>query len=252
MMLPRVIPVLLLKGNGVYKTEKFKNPKYIGDPINAVKIFNEKEVDEIIILDIDATANKQINYKLIEDLAGECFMPMSYGGGITSIEEIKKIISIGVEKVSINSAALNNLEIIKNASLQFGSSTIIVSVDIKKNLFGKYEIYNANKIKIKDNLIDYCKKIEAYGAGEILINNVDKDGTMTGYDFNILKTITENVNIPVIACGGAGKLEDFKHAIEYSKCSAVAAGSMFVFHGKHRAVLINYPSQNELKNLFEH
>lgn len=250
-MLPRVIPVLLLKGNGVYKTEKFKNPKYIGDPINAVKIFNEKEVDEIIILDIDATANNNINYKLIENLAGECFMPMSYGGGINNIEQIKKIISIGVEKVSINTAALNNIEIIKQAAREFGSSTIIVSIDIKKNIFGKYEIFNSNKTKTKLNVVDYCKKVEEYGAGEIILNSVDRDGTMTGYDLTIIETVSNNINIPLIACGGAGKLQDFKDAITIGGSSAVAAGSMFVFHGKHRAVLINYPSQSELKNLFE-
>jgi len=253
MLRTRVIPVLLLHNKGLVKTIKFKNPKYVGDPINAIKIFNEKEVDELIFLDIDASKeNRGPNFKLIEAFASECFMPVCYGGGITKIEEIKKIFSLGIEKVSLNLSALENPNLIKEAVDIFGSQSIVVTVDIKKSLFGKYQIYNhKTKKTLNRNYLEYIKELENLGVGEILINSVDLDGTMKGYDIKLLKSVTENVKIPVIACGGAGKLEDFKEAVQKAKVSAVAAGSFFVFQGKHRAVLITYPKYDELLKLFE-
>ena len=253
MLKTRVIPVLLLHNKGLVKTVKFKNPKYVGDPINAIKIFNEKEVDELIFLDIDASKeNRGPNFELIENFASECFMPVCYGGGITTIEEIKKLFALGIEKISLNTSVMSDTNLIKEAIEIFGSQSIIVTIDIKKSLFGKYQIYNHKKKKsIKIPYLEYIKNIENLGVGEILINNVDLDGTQKGYDVNLLKTIANNVNIPVIACGGAGKLEDFKTVKKEANVSAVAAGSFFVFQGKHNAVLITYPKYEELEKLFE-
>lgn len=249
--IPRVIPVLLLQNSGLVKTQKFKNPKYVGDPINAVKIFNEKEVDELIFLDISATKEfRKPNYKLLNEIATECFMPLCYGGGIKNIADIRDVINTGVEKVAINAAAIEKPDFIKEASENFGSSTIIVSIDIKKNFWGKKTIhtYSASKNTGIDP-IKFAQKMQEYGAGELLINSVDRDGFMNGYDLELIEKISKVVDIPVIACGGAGNLQHLKEAIEHG-ASAVAAGSMFVFHGTHRAVLINYPSQKELQTLF--
>lgn len=252
MLQTRVIPVLLLQNKGLVKTVKFKHPKYVGDPLNAIKIFNEKEVDELIFLDIDASKKGgEPDYRLIEDFAGECFMPVCYGGGITDIEQIKKIFSLGIEKVSINHAALQDDRLIKEAVERFGSQSIVVTVDIKKSLMGTYKIYDHTKKKtLKIPFLDYIKRIETLGAGEILVNNVDLDGTQQGYDIDLLKQVVNHVTIPVIACGGAGSLEDFRKAKTEAGVSAVAAGSFFVFHGKHKAVLITYPKYRELEKLF--
>lgn len=247
---PRIIPILLLRGTGLYKTLKFKEPKYIGDPLNAVKIFNDKEVDELIILDITASIeNKKPNYDLLYQLAGECFMPLAYGGAVSSIEEIKKLISLGIEKVSINSNAVN-LDFIRQAAEVFGSSTIVVSMDVKKNFWGKYEVFTksgTNNTKIEP--AKFAAEITKAGAGELLVNSIDRDGTMQGYDFELIKSVSSEIDIPVIACGGAGDVSHLKQAVN-SGASAVAAGSMFVFHGKHRAVLISYPDQEVIKKIF--
>lgn len=252
MRIPRVIPVLLLNKGGIYKTVKFKNPVYIGDPLNAVKIFNDKEVDELIFLDINASGEKrEPDYDYLASIAGECFMPLCYGGAISSIAQIKKLIFSGIEKVSINSFALSNPEFIREAADKFGSSTIVVSIDVTKNLFGKYQIHNKNKVKTKfSNPIEMAEEMNKLGAGEILISSVDRDGMMNGFDTEIIKRISSAVDIPVVACGGAGNLTHFKSAID-SGASAIAAGSMFVFHGVHKAVLINYPTQTELQNSFK-
>jgi len=252
MLKTRVIPVLLLHNKGLVKTVKFKSPKYIGDPINAIKIFNEKEVDELIFLDIDASkAKREPNFDLIEDFASECFMPVCYGGGITTIEQIRKLFAIGIEKVSLNVSALTDKNLIKKAVELLGSQSIVVTIDIKKSLFGKYQVYNhTNKKTIKKPYLEYIKNIEKLGAGEILINNVDLEGTQKGYDISLMKSIVQNVNIPVVACGGAGSLVDFKKVKDVANASAVAAGSFFVFQGKHNAVLITYPKYEELEKLF--
>jgi len=252
MLKTRVIPVLLLHNKGLVKSVKFKSPKYVGDPINAIKIFNEKEVDELIFLDIDASKeNREPDFTLIEDFASECFMPLCYGGGITHIDQIKKLFTLGIEKVSLNISALNTPKLIVEAVEIFGSQSIVVSIDIKRSLFGKYQIYNhVTKKSLKQNYIEYLKEIEKLGAGEILVNSVDLDGTQLGYNVELLKSIVDSVNIPVIACGGAGKLEDFKEVKEKANISAVSAGSFFVFQGKHNAVLITYPKYQELEQLF--
>lgn len=249
---PRIIPVLLLKDNGLYKTTKFKDAKYVGDPINAIRIFNEKEVDELVFLDIMATRNdKDPNYEIIKDIASECFMPLCYGGGIKNVEMIREVLNIGVEKVSLNSYAVKDPDLINRASLFFGSSTIVVSIDVKKSIFGKYEVYiNGGQEKTNLDPIDWAKEIVNRGAGEIIINSIDKDGTMTGYDFKLIKSIASEVSIPVVALGGASSMDDFEKVVYESNASAAAAGSYFVFKGKHKAVLITYPSQQELRSVF--
>jgi cyclase len=252
MLSTRVIPVLLLHKQGLVKTVKFKKPKYVGDPLNSIKIFNEKEVDELIFLDIDKSKNnKEPDYELITSFASECFMPICYGGGITTIEQMKKIFKIGVEKIALNSSALENESLLREAVSIFGAQSIVVAIDIKKNLLGKYKIYSHNKKKVLKNDIDeYIQLLNNIGVGEIFINNVDLDGAQTGYNIELLKMITKKTDIPVIACGGAGSLEDFKIAKQEAGVSAVAAGSLFVFKGKHKAVLITYPKYNELEKLF--
>lgn len=249
--LPRVIPVLLLKNAGLVKTKKFKEAKYVGDPINAVKIFNEKEVDELIFLDITASKEKKKpNLKLLDEIATECFMPLCYGGGIKTIEDIKSIINAGVEKVALNSIAIENPLFVKQASDIFGSSTIVVSIDIKKNFWGKKSIYTYSGTQSTGmDPLKFAHQMQKNGAGELLVNSIDNDGMMQGYDYELIKQISKEVDIPVIACGGAGNLNHLKEAYN-AGASALAAGSMFVFHGQHRAVLINYPSQKELHEIF--
>jgi cyclase len=251
MLKTRVIPCLLLKGQGLVKTVKFRNPKYVGDPINAVKIFNDKEVDELIFLDIEATVEgRRPPIKLISEIASECFMPLSYGGGLRDLDDIKTIFNLGVEKVIINSYAIENSDFVREASRRYGNQSIVVAVDLKRNSFGKCEIFSlGGRKKTKLNLVDYVKEMEKVGAGEIFLNSIDRDGTMKGYDIEMIKRVTEAVSIPVIACGGAGKVTDLAEAITKGGASAVAAGSMFVFHGKHQAVLITYPSIDDLKEV---
>lgn len=244
----RIIPVLLIDNRGLYKTINFKNPNYIGDPINAVKIFNEKEVDEIVILDITATSDeKPIQYELIGDIVSEAFMPICYGGGIKKIDQIKKLLKIGIEKVSINSCAVETPGFIKEVSHIYGSSTIVVSVDVKRNIFGKYFIFkNRGSYNTGINPIEFCKNAERMGAGEIILTSINNEGMMNGYDLLLLKNVTESVSIPVIANGGAGCIDDFNKAINIGGASAVSAGSLFVYYGKHKAVLINYPYQDKI------
>jgi cyclase len=247
-MITRIIPVLLLKNAGLVKTVKFKDPRYVGDPINAVKIFNDKEVDELVFLDITATAeNRQPPLEFLEKIAGECFMPLCYGGGIRSLETIKDILKVGVEKVAVNSIAAEDPSFIRKAADRFGSSTIAVSMDVKKNLWGKYEVHTrGKKNNTSSDPLKFAAEMDKMGAGELLLNVVDRDGMMQGYDTDLLKKITSEVSMPVIACGGAGNLQHMRQAVE-AGASAVAAGSMFVFTGPHRAVLINYPSQADIK-----
>lgn len=251
MLQKRVIPCLLLHKGGLYKTEKFKKPTYIGDPINSVKIFNEKEVDELMFIDIDATVeNKEPNYKVIEDIASECFMPLCYGGGVKNIEQMKKIYALGVEKISISSQAVLNPNFISKAANIFGSQSVIVTVDIKKDFWGKKKVFiNNGETNTKLNPIDFIKQVETLGAGEIVINSVDNDGVMQGYDIEFLKEIKSNTKVPIIALGGAGNLNHIKEAFEIAKVDAVACGSMFVYQGTLRGVLINYPAYQKIQEL---
>ena len=243
----RIIPCLLLKDKGLVKTYKFNKTRYIGDPVNTVKIFNEKEVDELIFLDIRATINgRKPDIDLIYDIAGESFMPICYGGGITSIEEIKEIFFAGVEKTALNTAAFEKPKLVEKAAALFGSQSIVVSIDVKKKWLGKYEVclHRGTKGTGLDP-VKYAVHMQELGAGELLINSIDRDGTMQGYDLDLLSRISSAVEIPVVALGGAGRYEDFNDAIKKGGVSAVAAGSMFVYYGKNRAVLINYPTRDK-------
>jgi cyclase len=251
MLRPRIIPCLLLKNGGLFKSVRFKDHKYVGDPINAVKIFNEKEVDEIIIIDIDATAqSRDPDYKLIEALAAECRMPLCYGGGVKSVEQAQKIFSLGVEKVSISSEAVRNPQLISEIGNRVGSQSIVVVVDVKKNFFGKYEIWthNATRNTGKDP-VDFAKEVEAFGAGEVTINSIDRDGMMKGYDFELIEKVRNAVSLPITVLGGAGTLNDIGNLISKHKVIGAAAGSLFVFKGVFKAVLINYPKPSDKANL---
>ena len=244
----RVIPVLLLRGQGLVKTVKFKNPIYIGDPINSVRIFNEKEVDELIFLDIYATTEgRGPDFDILSDIASEAFMPMAYGGGISNINQIEKIFTLGFEKVVINSASYNNLDLIQNASKKFGAQSIVGCVDVHRTLLGRYELYsNAGKTRQSKSLIDHVIFLEQQGVGEIIINAIDRDGTQSGYDLKMVSEVARSVKVPVVACGGAGSLDHMSVVVREAGATAVAAGSFFVFVGPHRAVLINYPSREQL------
>lgn len=251
MLKTRVIPCLLLEGQGLVKTVQFKNPKYVGDPINAVKIFNDKFVDEIIFLDISASRDgRGPRPEFIQQIAAECFIPFCYGGGITNLKEARALFEIGIEKISINSAAVKNPAFIRELSKYFGNQSIVVSMDVKKRKFagGHTIMSNNGTANVKMDPVDYARQAEKLGAGELLINSVDCDGKRQGYDLKMLKRISDSVMIPVIACGGAGSLQHLAEAATHTNISALAAGSLFVFKGKHSAVLINYPSQKELAN----
>ncbi len=255
MLRSRIIPCLLVHKKGLVKTVGFKDAKYVGDPINAVKIFNEKEVDELIVLDIDATAeNRPPNYEMIKNLATECRMPFCYGGGITTVEQSKKIIELGAEKIAISSAAVNNPIIIKQIGEAIGVQSVVVIVDIKKRskiLGGGYDIYTNNgKIKAKVKLNEFIDILNKIGVGEIVVNSIDNDGTMNGYDDALISLFREKTNYPMTVLGGAGNLDDIKLLISKYKIIGAAAGSLFVFKGKYKAVLINYPNREEKSRLF--
>ena len=244
----RIIPVLLLHKGNLVKSVKFKDYKYVGDPINAVRIFNDKEVNELVLIDIDASREKRTpDIKHITNIASEAFMPVAYGGGISNSNQVKEIFYNGVEKVIFNTAALEQPALITATANQFGSSSTVVSIDVKKTLLGGYKVYAANGQKnIGIDPVNFAKEMENAGAGEIFINSIDADGTMLGYDLAIVKKIADAVNVPVIACGGAGSMDHFRQAVQ-AGASAVAAGSFFVFHGRHKAVLITYPLPGELQ-----
>lgn len=248
MLRPRIIPCLLVHNDGLVKTVKFKDPKYVGDPINAVRIFNEKQVDELIVLDIDASGNnREPNYRMIEHLAAECRMPLCYGGGVKTAKEAKMIFNLGVEKVAISSAAINNPELISEIASSVGNQSVVVVLDIKKKaITGKYELYTHNgKVSTGKDPFEFAGQIQNLGAGEIVINSIDNDGVMKGYDLNLVKKIREKINIPLTVMGGCGSLEDIKVLINKFGIIGAAAGSLFVFKGIYKAVLINYPNRDE-------
>ncbi len=252
MFRPRVIPVLLLKNLGLVKSMKFKNHRYIGDPINAVKLFNDLGADELAFLDITANnENRSISLDFVKRVGDEANMPFSVGGGIRNLKEIQQILHAGAEKVILNTSASENPEFVKEASDEFGSSTIVVSVDVKKSIFGKELTYiYSGKKATKYDPVNFAKTVESKGAGELIINSIEHDGMMEGYDISLIKRVSEAVRIPVVALGGAGNHIDFKKAFQEGYASAVAAGSFFVYHGPRRAVLINYPCNKELEELF--
>ena len=252
-MLPRIIPCLLLRNQGFVKTQQFKNPVYLGDPLNILKIFNEKEVDEVVVLDITATVqNSEPQEHFLTEMASECVMPMGYGGGIKTVQQAEAIFRCGYEKVVLNTAAFENPALITEITRFFGSQSVVVSIDVRRSFFGKNEVYVRSGTKGTGMIPEeFAKQAEDRGAGEILINSIDRDGTMKGYDLELIQKIARAVSVPVIACGGAGNVLDLHSAIETGGASAAAAGSMFVFQGKHRAVLINVPSQQDLREVFK-
>lgn len=251
MFRPRIIPALLLKDGGLVKTVNFQNEIYIGDPINAIKLFNDFQADELVFLDIDASSEgRTISPILVKSISEEAFMPFSVGGGIKNIEDAKSIISAGAEKIIINTAFAENPEVVREISNYFGSQAVIVSIDVKRNKEGKYFVVTrGGKKNIDVTPKDQAINAEKMGAGEILLNCVDKDGTMEGFDLDLVEEVSRSVNIPVIAIGGAGNSEDLSSAIK-SGASAVSAGSMFIFHGPRKAVLINYPNKEEKEKIF--
>jgi cyclase len=255
MLRSRVIPCLLIHKKGLVKTVNFKNPKYVGDPINAVKIFNEKEVDELIVLDIDASVeNREPNFEMIKNLATECRMPFCYGGGITTVEQAKKIIELGAEKIAISSSAIKNLGLIREIGEEVGVQSVVIVLDLKKRGFlfgGGYDIYIRNgEEKVNIQLKDFINQLNEIGVGELVINSIDDDGLMQGYNNDLITLIRDWTNFPITVLGGAGSLDDIKNIIKKYKIIGVAAGSLFVFKGKYRAVLINYPNREEKARLF--
>jgi cyclase len=250
MLKKRVIPCLLLRNGGLVKTLKFADPKYVGDPVNAIRIFNDKEVDELMVLDITASRERrEPDYGLIERIAGECFMPLCYGGGVRTVEQANRIFGLGVEKVSLNTSALEDLSIVTELAGRFGSQSVAVCADVARNWMGRPKLRRASDGKTLDMpWLDFLGKAVAAGAGEAILQSVDRDGTMRGMDVELIAQAAGSLPVPLIAAGGAGSLEDIKAAVD-AGASAVAAGAFFVFHGPHRAVLITYPRYHELEKL---
>ncbi|QNI57186.1 histidine biosynthesis family protein [Synechococcus sp. BIOS-U3-1] len=249
MLRARIIPCLLVHNGGLVKTTRFGGSKYIGDPLNAVRIFNEKQVDELIVVDIDATTKDlEPNYGLIANLAAECRMPLCYGGGVRTVEQIERIVSLGVEKVSLGSAAAYNPGLIKLASQRVGSQSIVAVMDVKKSSFrGRYEVltHNGSK-KTGCNPVEMARQLQALGAGEILLNSIDRDGTMKGYDLGLIDAVRKVTRLPMTVIGGAGSFDDMRALVIRYGVIGAAAGSLFVFKGKYRAVLIQYPQPSEI------
>jgi cyclase len=250
-MYKRIIPVLLLDERKIVKSYKFKKHTYIGDPINIVKIFSDKNVDEIIMVNIERNfqfTSENISY--LESVVNECFIPISYGGSITDLKQMKILNRIGFEKIVINSTALERPSIIEEAAFKFGSSTVIAGINVKKNFFNRYKVYNFNKNR--DLNLDprtLCEKMINSGAGELFINNIDLDGTMSGYDIDMINDLTSNLSSPVIVCGGAGTFLDIQNLFTKTRATGAAGGSMFVYHGKEKGILINYPNDEVLDKL---
>jgi len=261
MFRPRVIPCLLLKGDGLVKTIGFDNPRYLGDPINAVRIFNEKEADELIFLNIEASRPRRglfgrlsrtgIPLDVVGRISRECMMPLTYGGGVRSVDDIRALFGVGVEKVALNTAAVENPGLVTEACDAFGSQSIIASIDARRRPGGEYEVFTHGGTNGTGmDPVSLAVELEARGAGEIIITSVEHDGTMQGYDLELTRRVADSVGIPVIACGGAGSLADLRAGYDDGNASALAAGSLFVYHGRKRAVLISYPSRSELRAVF--
>jgi imidazole glycerol-phosphate synthase subunit HisF len=251
MIKTRVIPSLLIKNGGLVKTVRFNKTTYVGDPINAIKIFNDKEVDELAVIDIEASRlKKSPNFGLLDQVSKEAFMPLAYGGGINNLEDIRRILGLGFEKVIIDSYAFSNPDFITKAADICGSQSVVVCIDIKRDFLGRVQVYNYIRKKLQIIAAhEYAVQAQQSGAGEIIVYSVDRDGTYEGYDIKAIKDITGRVTVPVVALGGAGKIQDFSAAVKDGGASAVAAGSLFVFHGPHRAVLITYPEKKDLEQL---
>ena len=246
------MPCLLMSNGALVKTVKFKNPTYVGDPVNAVRIFNQKEVDELILLDIEATThNRGIDYETLEKVVSECFMPICYGGGVNTLEDMRRLFNLGIEKVSLGNAAFENPDLIRQAAAEFGNQAIVVSIDAKKGLLGGYSVRTQQGAKDTKMIpIAAAKYVEELGAGEILLYSIDRDGTWSGFDLKLVQDVVNAVRLPVVASGGAGSLDDIKCAVEQAGASAVAIGSMAVFQGKDLGVLIKFPSRKDQDAIF--
>lgn len=254
MLKPRIIPCLLVHNRGLYKTINFKNPTYVGDPLNAVKIFNEKQVDELMVVDIDASRlGKEPDYQMISNIASECRMPLCYGGGVKNIEQFERIVGLGVEKVAVSSAVVSNLDLLSEASVRIGSQSVVVVMDVKRSkFFNKYDVVTLNaKKKVGLEPAKLALKLQNCGVGEIVINSVDRDGTQKGYDFDLIDHLHKVVETPITVLGGAGSLEDIKNLFDRYGTIGAGVGSLFVFKGKYRAVLLNYPNKNEKSMLYK-
>jgi cyclase len=245
--------VLLLKGKGLVKTVRFKDPRYIGDPINAVRIFNDLEADELVFLDITASReNRCVSLDLVRQIGDEAFMPFAVGGGIGTLQQMEDIFKAGAEKVVLNTGAVNNPGLIEDATKYFGSQSIIISIDVRQTLFKRQKVYiRDGRQKTRLDPVDWARQAADMGAGEIMINSMDRDGMMTGYDLDLTRQVSDAVAVPVIACGGAGSLEDFRQGFDQGRAHALAAGSLFVYHGPRKAVLVNYPSKADISKLFD-
>lgn len=252
MLATRLIPCLLMSNGALVKTMRFKNPTYVGDPVNAVRIFNQKEVDELILLDIEATTHKRgIDYETLEKVVSECFMPICYGGGVNTLEEMRRLFNLGVEKISLGSAAFENPDLIRQAAAEFGNQAIVVTLDVRKGLLGGYSVHpNQGAKDTKINPVEAARKMEKLGAGEILLYSIDRDGTWSGFDLKLIRDVTIAISLPVIACGGAGSLQDVRLAVSEGGASAVAIGSMAVFQGKDLGVLIKFPTRKDQEAAF--
>lgn len=247
MLRARITPCLLVQNGGLVKTTRFGSPKYVGDPLNAVRIFNEKQVDELIVLDIDATPKcAEPNYELVASLAAECRMPLCYGGGVKTIDQIERIVALGVEKVSLGSIAATQPSLIEKAAQRVGSQSIVAVMDVKKaGLFGRYSVFTHNGTKSTGRSpVEMACQFEAMGCGEILLNSIDRDGTMNGYDYALVDSVRSSVRVPLTVLGGASSLDDMRSLVKLHGAIGAAAGSLFVFKGKYRAVLIQYPQQD--------
>jgi len=248
----RVIPCLLLQDGGLVKTSRFRRPRYVGDPINAIRIFNDKYVDELVLLDINASRiGADPDYDLITRVAGECFMPLCYGGGIRSLGQARRIVASGVEKIAVNSMSIDSPRLIAELSQEFGASSVVAAIDVKRDLLGRERVYHPGRRRSTAlHPVEHARALVALGAGEVFLNSVDRDGRYCGFDVDLIARMASAVTVPVIACGGASTLEDMRAAID-AGASAAAAGSIFVFYGPHRAVLINYPDYPSVRRLFQ-
>jgi imidazole glycerol-phosphate synthase subunit HisF len=245
----RVIPCLLVRGRGLWKTTRFRDPVYVGDPVNVARIFNDKRAHELVILDIGATQGNPAPRDLIAEIASECFMPSCIGGGIRSLDQIQKLLGMGVEKVAINTHAIEDPAFVEEAAVTFGSSTITVSIDVRRQTDGTQHVYSHGGMRATGRTaVDHAREMEARGAGELLLTSIDREGTRTGYDLDLVRSVAAAVNIPVVAHGGAGGVGDMRDAVQ-AGASAAAAGNLFSFYGRLRGVLITYPPRAELSSL---